>query len=100
MFDEDEGPIVKVLMEAKNIPENSIVTKKTGEKRYTLKNKINVYSADDVRPEEKVKLNIDGYFLFGARGSINQIAEDLELCWMVSLEELIVLLEDIKYGES
>lgn len=94
----NKNSILKIVMNAIDIPEGSIVTKKTGEKRYTLKNKIRVYT-DGVKLENKIELDIEGCFIVDTIGNINQINPDSQLAWEVTIQELRELIEEIYEGE-
>ena len=80
---------LKLQLEAQKIPDRSIVTKRTGNQEYVLRKNISVYS--DQKAEKPTI--IQGLFLIGVRGDINQVAPDLVLCWVVKAEELYDMLE-------
>lgn len=67
---------VGLLMKAGNIPHGWNVTKKTGAVEFTLLHRVTVYrSKMDEKP-----IVIEGIFLAGPRGSIEQVPADLLLC--------------------
>ena len=82
-----------VLLAAASIPDAAEVTKRTGEQIYTLKRNITVYQADKSTP-----LSLDGHFLLGPRGSINQISADTLLLWRLTAESLFEELEEAWEG--
>ena len=89
----DEGSrqeIFKVLLPASEIPVNSVVSKKTGEYKYTLLDQIKVYGLD----RQQQVINNEGVrYLVGDRGNINAVADTTVLCWHVLQEDLLTYLQ-------
>ena len=90
---------LKIVLPASNIPDGAVVTKKTGAVKYTLKHKLVVYqnqTTDLNNPSPAI--NIDGYFLIGSQGSINQIPPETELIWVVNAEDFYIDLGEMLNG--
>ena len=81
---------MKVLLPAKDIPIGSIVTRPTGEKKYELRDKI------EVSPHQKIEADPNTRFLVGKDMSfiICAISGESELAWEVSPEELYNFIYD------
>lgn len=95
MFDEEDAEEVevwKILLPASKIPDGAQVSKRTGDMVYTLNKQIKVYPDKSV--ESKVEIDVKGCFLFGPRGGINQIDPNLQLHWIVGVDELYYYLEE------
>jgi hypothetical protein len=58
--------------------------------RLTLRRELVVYTEID---KSVPPLTISGYFLFDARGNVNQIKEDKNLHWVTTAEELVENLQ-------
>lgn len=82
-----ETPL-RVLLPACEIPDTANVTKRTGENVYTLAHNLKVYGT----PNAEQPLVIEGYFLVGPRGSINQVPADRLLHWNTTAEELVDII--------
>ena len=79
---------MKVIMEVRELPIGAVVTKITGEKRYTIKDKISVYGDSALQKELR---SIDGTrFLIPVDGdlTINVVSAYTEMLWNVTDEEL------------
>lgn len=85
---------MKVLIQARSIPVGSSVTKKTGEKPYTLRDDVKIYGATREQGEAKsaemreLKADEGTRFLISQNGDISIISGDVELLWHVSEETL------------
>lgn len=88
-----EAPL-KVIMPAHEIPEGSIVTKRTGQKEYILKKKIVVY-ADKNISSAAITLEAQDVRYLVSDGAINAISSTLELVWNTNISELHRHLDDI-----
>jgi hypothetical protein len=82
-------------MRAEEIKDGSTVTKKTGEVQYTFKNKLSLYQTQTKGEPPILPVIIEGYFLVGARGQINQIKGDLELMMTMTAEELLWFAQEL-----
>ena len=69
-------------MKAGDIDDGAIVRKVTGENTYCLKKQLKVYTQ-----ENKTPLVIDGIFLIGDRGHINQVLPGKKLVVIMSAED-------------
>jgi len=74
---------LKVILPAEMIPDQARVTKIKGENGYVLRHNLILYSSG----KEPVK--IEGFFLIGDRGDINQVDPGKQLCWCVVAEDLV-----------
>lgn len=76
---------IRILLPANLIPDTSIVSKRSGESTFTLKHSLRVY------PETKGEkvLTIEGCFLVGQRGDVNQVSDKTLLHWHVTAEDFV-----------
>lgn len=74
-----------LILRAGMIPDSSTVTKKTGQKEYTLRQGLKVYRENSVGGP--IPLEMQGVFLLSG-DSVHQIEPDTELLWRVSVVEL------------
>jgi hypothetical protein len=82
---------MKLLIEARLIPEGSTVVKKTGSKEYSIFNSVTIWSGESkqiINAENGARMITDG------SGSINAVDGSTELVWIVDEETLISFLED------
>jgi len=77
---------MRVLLKAKDIPANGryVVTKRNGEKKYTLRDVIKIHGSGTI-PSQEFKAEGDARFLVSSDGSANAISGDVEL--LVELDE-------------
>jgi hypothetical protein len=75
---------MKIIMRARDLPHEAMVTKLTGSVKYSLVNNITVYK------EDRSKQVIEGLFLMSldGRSSVSGVGPDMELVWHTSLEGL------------
>lgn len=78
---------LRIVREARFIPDGSTITKLTGEKEYILKHKLPVYMLD-----KENRLDVEGIFITCMSG-VNQIKPHTELIWKTTLDHL-KFLED------
>lgn len=81
-----------VIMPASSIPDGAEVSKVKGQVRYVLRHNLKIYLDDKGSRSPQI---VEGYFLVGGRGQINQVKETALLCWYVTLEELVA---DLGFG--
>lgn len=82
---------MKVLIEAKEIPVGGIVTKKTGEKQYIIRDDIKIYGSTGPEQTEtlrELRADRDTRFMVSEDCTINIISGNTELLWHVDAEEL------------
>ena len=80
---------MKVLLPAGQIPDGTVVTKRTGTKPYTLKESVKVYG----EPSQRQEIKGDGVrFLVSADGGINAVSETVELLAELDDDEIQELL--------
>lgn len=84
--------MIKVILPASEIPLNSIITKRTGQKQYTIKDEILVY--DNKGIHKKIKCENGSRFIFSKDGTINVIDSTMELCWLAENYELVKYLDE------
>ena len=77
---------MKVLMQAKLIPDGSTVIKRTGSYTQILKHELLVYQNQNADKNQPIK--ISGCFLVNERGNIEQIDSEKEFIWVVEWDEL------------
>jgi len=78
--------LYKLLLHAREIPPGATVTKRTGEKKYVLRDQIKVYRAQGDVQEIRA---LDGTrFLVGPSGDIDVVGSETELVWHASLWEV------------
>ena len=83
--------IIGVLMEAQFIPDGSVVTKKTGEKIYTISSEIRIFG---VTTKDNIVIPAkDGARFISHGHDHNVVAPETILVWRASDEEILELLE-------
>lgn len=80
---------ISVIVTAEKIPSGSTVTKRTGDARYVLVRNLTVYREKGAAP-----LVIEGYFLLGDRGSINQVTPGKRLACVTNADDFVYALKD------
>ena len=85
--------MMKVLMPAKDIPLGAIVTKKTGDKPYTIRENVKIYGTVEQQTIREIKCDDGTRFLVSATGDINIVNSDTELLWHVSDRDLYNYLD-------
>jgi len=78
---------MKIILPAKEIPVGSTVTKKSGQKKYILKDYVRIYN-DGIVFTPSLIAGKDVLFLFDAAGNISAIAATTEIVWIVSDKDL------------
>jgi len=99
-YDEDTDFLyrdISVLLKSDMIPDGSTVTKRTGDKRYTLKKKIKVFTGA-VKMDKPVELDVEGTFLVDSNGNINQIDSSAILGWITNLDDLRWYADRLEQG--
>lgn len=76
--------VFKVIIQASHLEDGTIVTKKTGQKEYTLRRSIKIYGEN----RQEIKCDADNIFLVDSDGNINQITESTELLAQISADNL------------
>jgi hypothetical protein len=82
---------MKIILPASDIPLGSIVTKRTGEKQYTIRNKIRIFNENGI--EKEITSNDGTRFLVNKNGDANVINSNTELVWYTDKSTLINFLE-------
>lgn len=90
---------IDVLLPAGDIPDGSTVTKRTGAKEYTLKQKIKIYADKDSGTSPQV-LEADGVKYLTGDGAINAISDNVVLVWKTTTGELHSFLDKLLYPEE
>lgn len=83
--------MLKVILEASKIPLESVVTKRSGEKKYTLREKLIVYSKE--WKSQALLAESGTRFLVGENGDANVVPGDMELVWHADEYDVMELLE-------
>lgn len=86
---------MKVLIAVRDIPVGSSVTKKTGDKPYTLRDDVKIYGSTQEQRETLRELKADEgtRFLIAQNGDISIVSGDTELLWHVAERDLYQYLE-------
>lgn len=84
---------MKVLIPAKDIPLGSIVTKKTGDKPYTIREGVKIYGTVEQQTTREIKCDDGTRFLVSAAGDINIVNSDTELLWHVCDDDLYFYMD-------
>jgi len=85
---------MKVLLSIKDIPVDSTVCKKTGEKEYLLKNSI-VFYDENGKKNEIVSADGTKFLISKTDGSkINIVSGETEMLWFVSEDDLLEYLNN------
>lgn len=92
---------MKVILEVREIPVGSTVTKKTGEKVYTLRDDVKIYGSTQEQTETLRELKADSgtRFLIAQNGDISIVSGDVEMLWHVDGRILFEHL-DRKYNPA
>ena len=78
---------LKLLIKASDVPKGECVTKRGGEKRYTIRGEVNIYQMPPT-PKQVIKAEEGTVFLVSADGEINVISGDTEVLWVTTLDNL------------
>lgn len=76
----------KLILPAKDIENESTVTKRTGQKEYTLIRSINIYN--NKGSKQTIDAEKGAVFLADERGNFSAYSGDTELVWCLSYDEL------------
>jgi hypothetical protein len=76
--------VFKVIVQASNLEDGAVVTKKTGQKEYTVRRSIKIYGEN----RQEIKSDADNIFLVDSEGNINQIKDSTELLVHVRADSL------------
>jgi hypothetical protein len=94
--------LLKVYLPAGEIPLDSTVIKRGGEKRYTIRDTITIYGPEKGQRQE-IKSQDGALFLtHGTDGGINAISKTTELLWVVDRQEFrawLVMKESEEEGK-
>lgn len=75
---------MRIIAKVKELPNSAIITKVTGEKRYQLHDKLNIFRGGS--PDIKIQIGPGVYFLIPidmALNGIMAVSEDFEVSWEV-----------------
>jgi hypothetical protein len=70
--------MLRVLIKASELPDGQVVTKRTGEKRYTLRHAIRVHGSGDI-PSQQINADKGARFLVSSNGDVNAISDATEV---------------------
>jgi len=82
---------MKLLIEAKQIPNGATVSKKTGDCVYTLRDEIKIWGTctpENMDTLKELRSDKETRFMISENGNINVVSGDKELLWHASNEEL------------
>lgn len=82
---------MKILLPAREIPLGEIVTKKTGAKKYVIRDRITVYSVTGV--QQVIKADSGSRFLIRDTGDATTVSGDAELMWDAADCEVVAFIE-------
>lgn len=85
--------MLRVLIPASELPDGQVVTKRTGEKPYTLQSVIRVHGAGDM---QKLTADKGARFLVDCIGDVNAISDTTEVLTELDFN----LLYDLEEGSS
>jgi len=91
-----EDGAIAVLLPAREIPLGSEVTRRTGEKRVTIIDKIRIF--DESGTAREIKAEGDTRFLSSSRGDFNVVPGGVLLLWRTTGHELLDFLRDLHEG--
>jgi hypothetical protein len=92
---------VGLILEAKDIPDNTVVTKITGEKEYVLRHELKVYSHMGANVYNEISLDFKPLFLIArADCSIRAIDPDTKLKVSLALSGAIEFLQNVEALEE
>ena len=83
--------MITVILPAKDIPLDSMVTKKSGAVLYKLVDKLTIFEVDKTK---RVIGASEGCLFLLANGYVNAIPDTTKLGWTLEEEELLHYLED------
>jgi hypothetical protein len=70
--------MLRVLIKASELPDGQVVTKRNGEKLYTLRHAIHVHGSGDI-PSQQINASKGARFLVSSDGSVNAISDATEV---------------------
>ena len=79
---------LRILLPAKDIPDQAHVTKRGGEQSFVLRHNLKLFMLAD-----HPAIDVEGFFLVTPKGSINQVKPETELLWSVSAEEFMDVIQ-------
>ncbi len=91
--------LMKLILNASDIPLGSTVTKITGEKEYILRDELKVYGENSTEPRS-LKASKGTVFMVSDHGDANAVSGDTKLAWIVDKEELLSWLRQHEHRES
>lgn len=80
--------LYEVILPLEFIPDDATVRKNTGEKTYTVKRNIKVYTNVADVPHKEIECATDCVFLIDKRASISMEDKNKKVVWIVDIETL------------
>lgn len=80
---------LRVLLAVQDIPDESTVSRRTGEYTYTLRHNLTFWTLD-----HKKEVAVEGFFLVDDKGTTNQVQPGTLLHWHITAEDLVDTLRD------
>lgn len=84
--------LFKLLVSLYEVPNGAIVTKRTGEKNYTVQRSLRIFTEGESGLKE-VKCDSGFVFLVQNNGDVNAVIESKEVCWHASEQDVRNLLD-------
>lgn len=83
----------KLIIRVGDVPTNSVVTKRTGEKAYRVQDRLRVFGTDS-KPQE-IKADAGCRFLVpeGGSGDVNAVGVDTEVVWLADADDILALID-------
>jgi hypothetical protein len=89
--------MLRVLIKASELPDGQVVTKRNGEKRYTLRHAIHVHGSGDI-PSQQINADKGARFLVSSNGDVNAISNAMEVLAELDFDLLYDLEEHQRRG--
>ena len=86
--------IFELIITLQKIPNGSTVRRLTGEKEYTVKRNIKIYTDSQDFNNKEIKCDTDCVFLIPADGNICMFNNNKKVVWMVEKESLRAYLDN------
>ena len=95
MFEEEENEMrYKILLPVSDVPNDTSVTKKTGEKEYKIQRKIRIFAKDEDRRQEIIAKDDTAFLVpLDGRGDVNVISGDTEVVVHMAAWEVMQLVD-------
>jgi hypothetical protein len=89
---EPKNKMYKFLREVKEIPDNALITKRRGNKRYKVKRIITIYN--QLGSNKEIKATEGALFIVDDEGNINMIDSNTEVIHIMDRKDVLEMLGD------